>query len=294
MKSDAPSSTAFELALRGWRVVPVSPLDNRPLIPIGCAAASGNAEDVLAWSKAWPKANYALPCGPESGVLALTIQARKRADGFAHLRYLEEQFEPLPLTAAVVAPSGDCHFLFAHPENSLPLKLGALMLPEPDGQLSEYFGMSVRGAGSGVFLPPSSGPEGSYAWANSIFKTAPALIPAWFLGIILAPQRDRAANLPELRFGLMTPPETAAILERECRALASMDDRYSQEAALFKLATSFGQAMANGAMDQDTAERALILTAFYGGLINSAGLREVVQEIYSGLRAGLRNPGVIR
>lgn len=168
------------------------------------------------------------------------------------------------------------------------------MLPEPDGGLSEYFGMSVRGAGSGVFLPPSTGPAGSYVWANSIFKTAPALIPAWFLGIILATKRDRAANLPELRFGLMTPPETAAILERECRALASMDDRYSQEAALFKLATSFGQAMANGAMDQDTAERALILTAFYGGLINSAGLREVVQEIYSGLRAGLRNPGVIR
>ena len=52
--------------------------------------------------------------------------------------------------------------------------------------------------------------------------------------------------------------------------------------------------MANGAMDQDTAERALILTAAYGGLINSAGLREVVQEIYSGMRAGFRNPRLIR
>ena len=294
MKSDAISSAAFELALRGYRVVPVSPLDNRPLIPIGCAAASGNDEDVLSWSKAWPKANYALALGPQAGLLALTLQNRKRADGFAHLRYLEKEFGPLPPTATVVAPSGVRHLLFAHPENSLPLKLGALMLPEPDGQLSEYFGMSVRGAGSGVFLPPSSGPEGSYAWADSIYKTAPALIPAWFLGIILATQRDRAANLPELHFGLMTPPETAAILERDCRALALMDDTYSQEAALFKLATSFGQAMANGAMDQDTAERALILTAAYGGLIHSAGLREVVQSIYSGLRAGFRNPRMIR
>jgi hypothetical protein len=113
-----------------WRCVPVGP-DKKPLIRGWPTAATADREVWREWLRRWPKAALALLTGPESGTLALDIDAPTggRPDGFAALAELERRYGPLPPTATASSPSGGEHRFFRWPAGvaripSRPLRPG--------------------------------------------------------------------------------------------------------------------------------------------------------------------------
>jgi hypothetical protein len=100
----------------GWRLVPVGP-DKKPLIRGWPEKATADRAQWRAWLTRWPRAALALLTGPESGTLALDIDAPTdgRPDGFAALARLEVERGPLPSTATASSPSGGRHFFFRWP-----------------------------------------------------------------------------------------------------------------------------------------------------------------------------------
>ena len=289
LESRPTLTAALELACHGWPILPVDRCSGRPL----AKAASSSTEALEFWRR-WPDANLALPCGPETSVIALTIEQSNRGAGLENLKYLEDRFGLLPITSSVRTPNGGRALLFAHPADSLRIKVGVLNLPEPDGKLSEYAGLTIRGAGSSLYLPPSIGPAGVYRWDNHLLKFGIAALPVWLLGSVLSQPIKGARNRTEPSCVFMTQQRIAALLGNECRRLASIENTHARQRALYPLATRFGQAIGMGEIDQDTSQRILIIAAADSGLIESSGLEAVMEEIVSGLHAGNRNPRPLR
>ena len=280
---------ALELARRGWRLFPASPLDNRPLVEGGSSAASSDSSEILAWGRRWPEANFALATGSDSGVLAITIQRTKKCEGFANLHYLEEQFGSLPPTASIYVPSGGEVLLFAYPQGASPLRLGALQLPEADGNFTPYAGIVFRRDLSAVVIPPSTIKDGPYGWGNSLLKIGVAEVPAWVLGILLAQPRPGSSDLAGPYVAASRPPEIASPIERRCQDF-TVESALNRKPNFLQLAVKFGQAIATGAISENAAERTLVLLAADCGLISSVGLAKVMNDIWRGLAAGIRNP----
>ena len=69
-----------------------------------------------------------------------------------------------------------------------------------------------------------------------------------------------------------------------------MENALNRKPNFLQLAVKFGQAIATGAISENAAERTLVLLAADCGLISSVGLAKVMNDIWRGLAAGIRNP----
>jgi hypothetical protein len=74
--------------------------------------ATCDTAQIVDWWRRWPKALISIPCGPDTGFVALDIDVKDdRANGFDTLAELGHAV--LPDTPIVHTPSGGIHLYFA-------------------------------------------------------------------------------------------------------------------------------------------------------------------------------------
>ena len=128
----------------------------------------------------WPDANVAGRTGRASGLVVVDVDGD---EGIASLRDLERRYEPLPITASVVTPSGGQHFYFAHPGGHVPNSASALAA-----------GLDIRGDGGYVLMPPSIGTSGRRYEPDERCPFAP--LPGWLAERIATPENGERPRTP--------------------------------------------------------------------------------------------------
>jgi|GEM_PF-1635901 len=275
----------------GWRVFPVAHDGRTPLIKGGCHAASCDAQQVETWWRRWPRANIALACGPDSGVIALDVDRHGAGDGFCALTELTAEFGELPVTVESRTPNDGAHLLFVFPRGVSPQNRVGLKRYGSDGSRRVYVGLDVRSAGASICLPPSSKPAGSYRWAGSPADRALAPLPRWLLALMLSEPPPRPA-VP-VRAGA-TPEKLAryvcAAVDGECGEVARTAPGSGRNQRLFIAAARLGELIGANLLAQEAAEMALERAATECGLAKDDGLRAVRLTIASGIKRGVQNP----
>lgn len=175
-------AAALAFADRGWRIFPVKAGTKVPRTANGFHDATTDAATIREWWDGKPHLNIGLATGAASGVWALDIDGEP---GAASLMDLEQRHGELPETAVFRTPRGGRQYLFAlsalPPGVSITSSVG--ILP----------GVDVRGDGGYSVVPPSSRPEGPYAWIS----TAPiADPPEWLLELVTKARPAIAAGGP--------------------------------------------------------------------------------------------------
>lgn len=295
----SPLETALEYLGLGFAVFPVGPDCRSPWVKGGCYAASRDPRVVAAWARTKPGAMVAAACGTPSGVVVLDVDAKGERDGFADLDDLQARNGKLPRTWMSETPSGGRHLWFARPgpgyrwrqwpddrrfTNAAPLVIR--------GRKS---GLDVRDTGASAALPPSRKSNGSYRWLVGPWETAPAPLPAWLISVMDPPPPPRAPVRPlRLSEADKAARYVEAVVNGECRELASMARDSGRNQRLFRAAANLGSLVGAGVLSESLAERALEQAADECGLIREDGRRSVALTIASGMRRGLANPREIR
>jgi len=275
----------------GWRVFPVATDGRTPLIKGGCHAASADPEQIERWWRRWPRANIALACGSDCGVIALDVDRHGASDGFAALAELTAEFGELPATVESRTPNDGAHLLFVFPRGVSPHNRVGLKRYGSDGARRLYTGLDVRAAGASICLPPSTKPAGNYRWVRPPVDQELAPVPRWLLVLMLSePPPRRVVPI----HGGGTPEKLAryvcAAVDGECGALAATPRGAGRNQRLFIGAARLGELIGANVLPQDMAEAALERAATECGLVKDDGLRSVRATIASGITRGVRRP----
>jgi hypothetical protein len=67
----------LHLASRGWRLFPVRARRKEPLIGRWNERATQDLETIRGWRKDYPDCNWAVACGPDSGLWVLDVDGRE-------------------------------------------------------------------------------------------------------------------------------------------------------------------------------------------------------------------------
>ncbi len=186
---------ALDCAARGWPVFPVhwirdapagsqlgfvcSCLDplcpspgKHPITPSGVLDATRDEAAIRAWWGQYPKANYGVQCGAESGLVVLDIDPRNGGD--VELSDLTGKHGRLPDTPQVLTGGGGEHYYFKHPGTrvkGVPLASG----------------LDLKADGGYVVGPGSRHASGkTYEWELSSHPNdvPVAALPDWLLHLI--------------------------------------------------------------------------------------------------------------
>jgi len=136
---------AIAYAKRGWPIMPVRQ-DKTPYTTNGVMDATTDPAQIEAWWARWPRANIALNCGAANMMVVDFDPGHTDPDALdlpeTHLRQ--------------TTPRGGFHLFYA-------LKEGEVVSPSTS-KLAPH--VDVRSFNSYVLLPPSSTPDGVYAWSS--------------------------------------------------------------------------------------------------------------------------------
>ena len=201
---------AVSYAKLGWPVFPVEPHGKKPIgidRPDGPkgpmpADASILTATVEAWWRQWPSANIGLATGPSQGARAglwvLDLNTRM-VDGVAAFKALKagRDWPQGPFQTTSEGKFGKARqFVFMWPQApDTPLNVTTSV-----NKLGS--GITVRGAGGYVILPPSTHSSGAqYEWdaERRPSKMLPPKTPDWLLGLIVGPAQtavEHAAPAP--------------------------------------------------------------------------------------------------
>jgi hypothetical protein len=166
---------ALAAAKRGWRVVPMYGVDDAGRCTCrkrgGCASAgkhprltrfldiaSADPDRVRSWGRKWPRCNWGLVCGSESGVVVLDVDPRNNGDVTLAelLRQAGGSSRELPRMPRCHSGGGGLHLDFLHPRSAWVVE------SRQDG-LGR--GLDVKGDGGVVVLAGSVHPTGTrYLW----------------------------------------------------------------------------------------------------------------------------------
>lgn len=282
-------AAALDFAALGWRVFPVAADGRSPLIKGGCHSATSDAGQVEHWWSRWPHANVALACGPDTGVLALDIDRKADADGFAKVAELEREFAQLPATVRSRTPSGGAHLLFAYPAGAHPANRVGIKRYGPNGDRTVYAGLDVRGRGASICLPPSQKGTGVYAWEQAPWAADLAPLPAWLLALMLSEPPPRQSEPLRIQAADRLARYVCRAIEGECGAVAQTPAGSGRNQRLFIAAARLGSLVGASALVA-MAEAALEQAAADCGLVSDDGLRAVRLTIASGMKRGTSNP----
>lgn len=149
---------ALAYLAHGWSVIPVKPLDKRPLVKWEpYQAERATVAEVEHWLAVWPDCNLGLVTGAISGVVALDI------DGAAGVQSLRDHGRTPPATLLQKTPHG-WHAVYAL--NGTAVKTAAGILPHVD----------TRGDGGYIVVAPSRLGDGVYRWHA---RMVPVPVPEW-------------------------------------------------------------------------------------------------------------------
>ncbi|MEV2276171.1 bifunctional DNA primase/polymerase [Nocardiopsis sp. NPDC049922] len=314
MGTFAPVDYALAAARRGWPVFPLTPKSKKPpKVRDWEKQASTDPDQIRAWWKRWPKANYGIATGPANLVVVdLDVPKPDQSpppawdlpyitDGRDVLAALAQRAgQPLPLdTFLVRTRRGGFHLYFTHPDGP---RLGNTSGDQGSGLGwlidTRAHGGYVVGPGSVVDEPDGTG---GYEALN---REAPAPLPEWIW---------RLLRRPDPRSEPTTPSAPAPGPPRQERPTTGREDRrraaYVRAAVtgelarvrqatpgtrnqnLYIAAVSLGQFAREGLLETGWIESALYNAALQA---NAAGdpnpAREITATIRSGLAKGLREP----
>ena len=184
----AVSTEITAAAGRGWRLFPVKAGQKAPpLISDWPGKASRSLEQIESWARLYPNCNWALACGPDSGVYVLDIDG---PDGKASVEAWERRGWNLPVTRTHKTPRGQ-HLLFNWPEG-FALTISASKLGA---------GLDERGKNGYVLLPPSLHPSG-HRYVSEDEAVPLADMPQWLIDLHQRPvQPTRVTPLPVASIG---------------------------------------------------------------------------------------------
>ena len=133
---------------RGWSVIPIRPMDKRPLIAWREYQTRRAApEELLSWFRSWPAANLAIVTGAISGLVVLDLDPAH--GGMESWRVMVQHYGPVGATPSAISGGGGRHLYFAHPGTQLRNRAG--LRP----------GMDMRGDGGYIVAPPSRHASGT-------------------------------------------------------------------------------------------------------------------------------------
>jgi hypothetical protein len=160
---------ALFAARLGFRVFPITPgAKDPPCFTDFPAKATTDRSTIEAWWKRYPRANVGIST---NGLLALDIDVKNKANGYAALKVLEMDFDELPDTYRQKTPSGGMHYVYTLPKG--------IEIHNTVEKISP--GLDTRGKGGYILGSGSTTPTGSYAATNPVKSV---LAPSWLIDLV--------------------------------------------------------------------------------------------------------------
>ena len=117
------NSAVHEYIGRGWSIIPIRPVDKRPLVRWEEFQHRHPSEaEARAWFCGCPEAGIGIVTGTNSGLVVVDIDVRHGGDGA--LEHLEREHGRLATTVECRTGGGGRHLYFAHLEGSFATRLG--------------------------------------------------------------------------------------------------------------------------------------------------------------------------
>ncbi len=154
-------------ARRGWAVFPVAAGKKTPRTANGFLDATTDEAAIRLWWEGKPHLNVGLATGKVSGVWALDVDGEPGAASFMDLEQLHGE---LPDTLTFRTPRGGRQHLFTIPPG---VTIPSAVAIRP--------GLDVRGDGGYSVVPPSTRPEGAYAFIRDVPVADP---PEWLVELV--------------------------------------------------------------------------------------------------------------
>ncbi len=150
-----------------WRLFPCCVQDKQPLLKGWPAKATCDWPTILAWSAQYTHCNWAVACGPGSGIWVLDVDG---CAGVAAIDGLCQEHGGDWLNTLTAVTRRGRHYYFTYPENGT--------LRNSTGKLGA--GLDVRADGGYALVPPSFHPSGQqYRWLDPDVPIASA--PPWLI-----------------------------------------------------------------------------------------------------------------
>jgi P4 family phage/plasmid primase-like protien len=291
---------ALDLAARGWRVFPCSPVDKTPMIAKWKEAASNKRSDVLAMFDRMNMvgAMVGVACGAKSGIWCLDPDAptdKNPIDGRESWNALQAEHGAAPPTHTHLTPGGGQHLIFAWRGDRAPIT-------NREGALKGKH-INVRGEGGYFIAVGSVNADGvAYTMADpSLYFQIPQA-PDWLHDLIDAKAaetelpmepgiRHRAVDAMGQRFvnaGSNIRTGTAyakAALVKECAKLAAIN--IDRNISLNNSAMSLGGLVKAGQLTEAEVVAALVEASVANGLDKEDGRRATLATIASGMGAAV-------
>ncbi len=180
-----------------WRLFPVQQTSNSTVTRAFAKKATSNHDQLERWAVDYLGCAWALATGQESGVFVVEMNGELGRKSFCDLGWNEWDWEQTLQSVA----GGTAHAFFRWPVGLSRHTVRMQIAP----------GLSLRGEGDFVFIPPSLAFGISHAWRNPDIRLAAA--PAWLLDSIFEASekqmpREKILCFPKLalqKTGLTTP-----------------------------------------------------------------------------------------
>lgn len=188
---------ARELAGLGFHVVKLKPGTKQPAGGKGWQDRVAKSPDAIRWAG---KFNVGVmggsPIRPDEKLLVMDVDNKPTKDGrtgFDGLRALKDGFTDLPRTATVLTPNDGLHLYFSVPIDTPLAGISRLMAK------ADFPGIDLIGDGLFVVAPPSTLPNGQYAW-DVYPQEDISDAPSWLLGFLRLGGRAKSSGAQEDTF----------------------------------------------------------------------------------------------
>jgi hypothetical protein len=220
----SPLDFALEHARAGIPVFPVKRSDKRPLTRHGFKDATTDVQQIEAWARKYPDANWAMPTGGASGITVLDVDPRHGGD--ESLKRLLAEHGGFEATKVIKTGGGGLHFYFRHTpglrnsasllapgldiradggyvviEGSIHASGGtySVLYGEPEGEMPRW--MNAKLVGAGTTAKPSSNARKTKWFGLSVVIPEGSRTDNLFRSVA-APMRGAGASQNEILAGL--------------------------------------------------------------------------------------------
>ncbi|MGC1864482.1 MAG: phage/plasmid primase, P4 family [Methylocystis sp.] len=267
----------LELCVRkGIKILPIAPWSKEPIGGYSSRTTFTSWEEIVAFIKRNPEANFAAATGSVSGFFVVDVDG---AAGIAAMKKLIAESGSLGKSVRVKTPRG-LHFWYRCPEIAVK-NSASRIAPRID----------VRGEGGYVLLPGSLGPNGErYRFIKGIGLNEVSIRPApdWLASLVVACPDTAAAASNRPEHPRSVAPEAnygTAALRAESNKMRALGEGQRND-GLNKASFRMGQLVAASSLDESAAQTELLSAALSSGLSEA----ESTATIDSGLSAGKRIP----
>ena len=154
----------------GWRLLPVNSSNKKAILKGWVENATCDHQTIEHWCKhAYPRANWGIVCGKESGIIVIDLDEPKPdkdgnitdIHGEIALPQLEQELGELPVTVSQTTPGKGRHLFFKAPQDvTIHVKKGIRFFPG--------MAIDILSEKRQVIVSPSRRPDGDYEWIKGL------------------------------------------------------------------------------------------------------------------------------